>query len=58
MLIANKYEVKVEMSVKKKDKLVLLKFIMPRNMCEEEPGIVDQFTANCWFPIIDDFPLT
>lgn len=58
MLIANKYEVKVEMSIKKKGKEVLLKFIVPRILHKEKPGIVDQFIANCWFPYIDDFPLT
>lgn len=59
MLIANKYEVKVDISLKKgKKKIILLKFILPRILYKEKSGIVDQFTANCWFPIIDDFPLT
>ncbi len=57
MLIANKYEVKVEISFEGK-KTVVLAFILPRILRKENPGIIDQFLANTWFPIIDDFPLT
>lgn len=57
MLIANKYEVKVEISIKKKGKVVLLTLKVPRILHKEKPGIVDQLIANCWFPYIDDFPI-
>lgn len=56
MLIADKYEVKAEVSLRGK-KTVVIKFILPRILYREKPGIVDQFKANCLFEIIDDFPL-
>jgi len=56
MLIADKYEIKVDISFKDK-KTIVVKLITPAILYKEKPGIVDQFTANCWFGIIDDFPL-
>lgn len=56
MLIADKYEVKVKVAMKSW-KIMEIRFIMPVNMCKEQPGIVQQFEANSLFGIIDDFPL-
>lgn len=56
MVIADKYEIDIKIKMTNWKTMNLI-FVLPYKLKKEEPGIVDQFRANCLFELIDDFPL-